>query len=88
MKIKENFVLKTIAGANVVLPLGDATVDFTGLLSLNESGVFLWHLLEKGSTREELATALTREYDVSFETALIDVDGFIAKLNLAKCLDM
>ena len=87
MKIKENFVLKNIAGANVVLPIGEATVDFTGLLSLNESGVMLWHLLEKGADRDGLALALTREYDVSFDTALSDVDEFVAKLLKAKCLD-
>ena len=47
MKIKENFVLRKVAGAYTVLALGEATVKFDGALTLNESGVMLWQLLEK-----------------------------------------
>ena len=65
MKIKENFVLRQVADTWVVLPLGQATVDFKGMLTLNESGILLWRLLEKGTTREALAAALTEEYEVS-----------------------
>jgi hypothetical protein len=88
MKIKENFALKSVAGAFVVLPLAEATLDFNGMLSLNESGCMLWNLLKEGSTREELAKALTNEYSVGMDEALADVDEFIEKLNDAGCIDM
>ena len=88
MRIKENLVLKEIAGAYVVLPVGAATIDFTGILSLNESGTMLWRLLEKGATREELVKAITSEYDVEEDVAFSDVDEFIAKITEADCLDI
>ena len=88
MKINENFNLRKIAGTWAVLPTGAATLDFTGLLTLNESGCMLWHLLENETTREEMASALTEEYDVSYDEALVDVDEFIAKLTKAKCIDL
>jgi hypothetical protein len=87
MKIKENFALRQVAGTWVVLPLAEETLNFNGMLTLNETGVFLWHLLEKGSTREDLATALTDEYEVSFEEALTDVDAYLARLNQIGCLE-
>lgn len=88
MKIKENFVLRKVAGTYAVLALAEATVDFNGLLTLNESGVMLWKLIENGSTKEELAKALTEEYEVSFDEALADVNEFLEKLNKAGCLEL
>lgn len=88
MKIKENFHLRKVAGTWAVLPTGEATLDFNGILTLNESGYMLWQLLEKGCTREDMAKALTEEYEVSFEEALADSDAFIQKLTEAKCIDL
>ena len=87
MKIKNDFVLRNIAGNWVALPLGKATIDFTGMLTINESGVVLWRLLEGGCTREEMANALLNEYDVGYDDALADVDEFISKLDSAGCIE-
>ena len=88
MKIKENFALRQVAGTWVVLPLGAATLDFNGMITLNESGLMLWNLLEQGSTPEALAVALTEEYEVTYEQALTDAQEFVEKLNKAGCVDM
>lgn len=88
MKIKENFALRQVAGTWVVLPLAEATLDFNGMLTLNESGLMLWHLLEKGSDKESLAKALTEEYEVTFEQAFADVTEFVDKLEKAGCIEI
>ena len=87
MKIKENYALSAIAGSNVVFPIDMSDLDFTGMLTLNETGVFLWSLLRADTTREELAKALTEEYDVTYDEALADVDAFIEKLDKAGYLE-
>ena len=87
MKLKENLVLREVAGVWVVLPLADKVLDFNGMLSLNETGVDLWRALEKGSTREEMATSLTESYEVEYDQALADVDEFIDMLKKAGCLE-
>lgn len=87
MKIKENFVLRQVAGAWVVLPLGAAMLDFNGMLTLNDSGVLLWHLLEQGTEFDSMVEALLAEYDVSREQASADVEAFLDKLRQAGCLD-
>ncbi len=87
MKIKEGFALRQVAGTWVVLPLTDATVDFNGMLTLNDSGLILFKMLENDTTREEMAASLTSEYDVDYNDALSDVDAFVEKLKKAGCID-
>ena len=87
MKIKENFVIRQVADTWVVLPLGAATLNFNGMLTLNQSGVLLWRALEKCCTQEELTEVLLAEYDVSREEASADVGQFLNTLIQAGCLD-
>ena len=73
MKIKEGFVLRTICGQNVISGEGRANVNFSKLVSLNETATFLFREVEgKDFTPEDMAEALLREYEVSRETALED----------------
>lgn len=80
MKIKEGFILRNVAGSFVVVPVGQATLDFNGMMNLNETGAFLFEKMIEGISREDLIEALTNEYDVDEETASKDVDAFIEKV--------
>ena len=70
MKLNPEFVLQQVAGSWIVVPMGRASLDFNGMLMLNETGVVLWKALEAGGSVEDLAKALTKEYDVSMEQAV------------------
>ena len=87
MKLKENFVLRQVADNWVALPLGQEALDFTGILSLNDSGAMLWRCLEKGGDPESLADALMAEYNVDRATAMADAEEFIRKLSQTGCLE-
>lgn len=87
MKIKSDFVLRKVAGTDVVLPLGAASIDFNGLLKLNESSVILWKALEKGSDLDGLVDVLTSEYDVDPTTARGGIEAFLARLDEIGCLE-
>ena len=86
MKLTENFVLRQVADTWVVLPVGQTSVDFNGMLTLNETGALLWHTLEKDSDRETLVDVLSAEYEVDRATALADVDEFLNKLREIGCI--
>ncbi len=86
MKIKDGFILKSIAGTNIVVPTGNNTVSFGSVITLNESGVFLWERLSNDITEEDLVTALLSEYSVDKTTAKRDVKEFIEKLSKAELL--
>lgn len=88
MKIKKDYVLRQVAGTNVVLPIGEASIKFNGMLTLNESAVMLWHLLEQDTTKEEMVKKVISEYDVAIQNAEQDVDEFIDMLAKIGCLDI
>lgn len=80
MKIKDGFLLRQVAGQNVVLPVsGD--LDLNMMISLNDSAAFLWDRLQSESSREELVMALLAEYDVDQANAAAAVDAFVRKLS-------
>lgn len=87
MKLKENFLLRQVAGAWVVMPIGQEMLDFNGLLNLNDTGALLWQKLQEGADLEGLATALTGEYNVSLEEARADAKEFCDSLIQAGCLE-
>lgn len=80
MKLKDGFVLRQIGGHHIVVPIGVQTVDFNCMLTLNETGAFLWQQLQEECTQEQLITALLEEYDVSEQTARADVAKFVESL--------
>ena len=80
MKLKEGFLLRNVAGQAVVLPMG-GTVDLNTMITLNETGAFLWERLEQDTDKAALVAALLAEFDVDEATAAKSVDNFIAKLN-------
>lgn len=87
MKINNNYVLRSVADTWIVLPLAEESVNFAGMMTLNESGVLLWKRLEQGADEDTLVNALLEEYNVSAEQARRDVKEFTDKLLSAGCID-
>lgn len=80
MKIKEGFVLRTICGQNVVSGEGSANVNFSKLVSLNDSAAYLFKAVgQEDFTAERLADLLTQEYEVDRERALKDAESLCAQ---------
>ncbi len=86
MKIKEGYVLKEVAGNNIVVNVG-GSVDFNGMITLNETGALLWRTLEQNADEKTLVQALLEEYDIDEQTALTDVKRFINKLKDAEIVE-
>lgn len=83
MKIKEGYILRSVAGNNIVVGVGAASVDFNGMININETGAFIWKVFEKGATVDEAAELITKEYDIDSDTAKKDVAAFVEKLKEA-----
>ena len=80
MKLKTGFVLRQVAGQNVVLPSGD-DLDLNMMITLNETGKFIWNLLGEEIEETDIVAAILNEYNVDRITAEAAVAGFIRKLN-------
>lgn len=88
MKIKEGYLLRNVASNYIVVAVGEAGIDFNGIITINETGAFLWKELEKGSSESELISKLTKEYEVSEEIAAKDVSSFINTMKEAELLEL
>lgn len=80
LKLKDGFILRQIGDEVMVIPSG-ASLDLDMMITLNETGRFLWERLEVGTTAEELAEQLQNEYEVDNATAMSCVHAFVEKLN-------
>lgn len=87
MKIKDGYILREVAGTMIVVPVGEAAMNFNGMISLNETGAFLWRLLENEIEPKVLLQELMKEYDVEEEQAKNDITEVLNKLYRAGVLD-
>ncbi len=86
MKIVDGYILKNIADSYVVVPIGSRSVDFSSIISVNDTGAFIWEQLETETTPEKILQNMLEQYDVSEEQAKADIDAFIEKLKEAELL--
>ncbi len=71
----------------MVVPVGKLTLDFNGIINLNETGAFLFGLLQEGAEKEDLLRKMLEEYDVTPEKAAADIDVFLKKAEEADVLE-
>ncbi len=80
MKIKEGFELRDVCGENVIVATGRKNIDFSKVISLNESAALMWReVVGKDFTEEDLVKILTDTYEVSEEQARKDVVALVAQ---------
>ena len=80
MKRSASFLLREVAGKQVVVPLGKAATEFPGMLTLNGSGVELWKMLENEQTEDSMVAAMCEKYAVEESVARADIGVFLEKL--------
>lgn len=87
MKIKDGFLLREVAGCQVVVPVGARAMDFSGMITLNSTGAILWKLLCENQTEQQLVEKLKEEFAVSEAVAQSDAVEFTRKLKEADLLE-
>lgn len=86
MKLKDGFILRDVAGSYIVVPVGSQTLDFRCMITLNETGAFLWQQLQQEQEASALVEAVLAEYEVEPDVAKADVDRFVESLKEADLL--
>ncbi len=87
MKIKSDYVLRSIADMHVVVTVGEAAHTRNSLFSLNDTGATLWETLKNPATKQDLIDVLLQEYDVETEEAEESVEEFLNTLRQLNILD-
>lgn len=80
MIIKKELIKRQIAGETILVPLGKTVYDSHGLFVLNELGTFIWDILPRVNSEDEICKAVLAEYDASAEVVAADVAEFLDKL--------
>lgn len=87
MRIVPGFIVRQIADQVVAIPTGQSARTLSGLVALNDSGRFLFDLLQSPRTEEELIAAMQETYEVDAPTARADVAEFLQILRQNQLLD-
>lgn len=80
MKIKENYVMREVAGQAIVIALGEESERFKGMINLNKTGKDVWLCLQKGMDVTEIAKKLVEKYEVAEEIVMRDVESMMDRL--------
>lgn len=85
LKLNSEFILKEIAGEHILMFLNESLKN--RVITLNDSGAFLFNRLAQGQSEDELVAALLDEYDVDEATARADCAHFLEILREAGALE-
>lgn len=78
MKIKDNYVIKTIKDEYVVVPIKDEALRFRGIIALNNTAKFIFETLKsKDLNKHELLDLMLEKYEVETSILETDIDNFV-----------
>ena len=82
MKIKNGFILRDVGGKTFVVAVGELSKKFNSMITLNETGKFIWKALENETTVEEVVDKLVAAYECEDNRSVVesDVKAFVARL--------
>ena len=81
MKIKDGYLLKNVAGEYIIVPIKKGALK--SVMTLNETGAFLFEKFIDGCDEECAVNAMLDVYDIDKEIAKQDVCSFISMLSEA-----
>ena len=88
MKIKSGFILRDVGGKTFVVAVGERSREFKSMVTLNETGKFIWQTLEGGATIDGVVDAILSTYECDDrEMVENDVKLFIGKLEMDGILE-
>ena len=81
MKIKEGFEIQNVCGEYIIVPAGVENVDYSRIISLNETAVYLWESVatKEAFTTDDLVELLLEEYEVEESVAREDCELIIER---------
>ena len=80
MKTKKGFKLRQVCGENIIVAEGIENIDFSRIISMNESSAYLWQQVQGFDfDADKLVELLLSEYEVDETTARKDVEQLIQK---------
>lgn len=80
MKIKDGYILKKVAGENIVIATGDARLSFNGIITFNEVGAEVFTRLDGTRTLEQITDEIASIYNAPAEIIAADIKRLTEKM--------
>lgn len=89
MKVKNGFNLREVCGENIIVAEGDENIDFSNIISMNESSAYLWQEVQKldNFTIDTLTQLLCEQYEIDEATAKKDVTTLATQWAAARIIE-
>jgi DNA-binding transcriptional regulator YhcF (GntR family) len=81
LKLNKNYILRSVAGSDVVVAVGEEANKLRGMITLNETAAFIWRCLEEGLNNDDTVERLKQEFTGADDERLrVELSSFIDKL--------
>jgi len=77
----QSVVTRKTGNEYVLVPITNNIADMNSVYTLNETGAFIWELIDGKRNVEEIITELTTDYDIDIKSAEEDVFLFIENMS-------
>ncbi len=80
MKIKDGYILKKVAGENIVIATGAARLSFNGIITFNEVGAEVFSRLDGTRTLEQIVDEIASIYNAPKNVIEADIKKLVGKM--------
>lgn len=89
MKVKNGFNLREVCGEHIIVAEGDENIDFSNIISMNESSAYLWEEVQKMGTFtvDYLVELICNQYEIDETTARKDAIALAAQWGTAGIIE-
>ena len=89
MKVKNGFNLREVCGEHIIVAEGDENIDFSNIISMNESSAYLWEEVQKMGTFtvDNLVKLICNQYEIDETTARKDAIALAAQWGTAGIIE-
>lgn len=89
MKVKNGFNLREVCGEHIIVAEGDENIDFSNIISMNESSAYLWEEVQKMDTFtvDNLVELICNQYEIDEATARKDAIALAAQWGTAGIIE-
>ena len=76
MRVKKEYMIRNIAGQDIIVATGNAAMKYNGLLTVSPTGRFILEHYQEAKDISDLIRMVLDEFEVDADTAARDVVGF------------
>lgn len=89
MKVKNGFNLREVCGEHIIVAEGDENIDFSNIISMNESSAYLWEEVQKMGTFtvDNLVELICNQYEIDETTVRKDAIALAAQWGTAGIIE-